>query len=108
MSTSRNKGSVNVCVFCGSQNPEIPSPLCAHGKTARVTGDALQVAARLWIASQAVEAHRAAFGAALDLAVKTGAASVDECPPVRACGNVRFTKDREIVVRDELRPVRLA
>lgn len=109
MVNGRNLSSVNVCFYCGSHTPEKPAPNCAHGKTAQVQGDARQAAARFWIAVQAVETHRAAFGTALNLAIKDGSATVDECPRVQSPGsNVAFLKDREIVVRDEMRPVRQA
>ena len=96
---ARNQGSVNVCTFCGSSSPDRPDSYCAHGRTAIVQGDARQAAARLWIAVQALEAHRAAFGVALDLAVKAGAASVNSCPHVESPGsNVVFLHDRDVVL----------
>lgn len=99
-------GPVNVCVFCGSQTPEIPAPTCAHGRTARVQGDAARAAARLWLVLQSVESHRAELQSEIDREIKAGTALIDESPPVRSCGNVHFM-GREIVVRDELRPVRI-
>lgn len=109
MSRKQTLVSVNVCVFCGSRNPETPTPSCAHGKTAQVQGEAAQLAARLWLALQAAESLRAEFKTAKDLAVKAGTATEDTCPRVLSPGsNVSFLQDREIVVRDELRPVRLA
>jgi len=83
-------GSVNVCVFCGSQTPEFPVPTCAHGKTARVQGDAARAAARLWLVLQSVESHRADLQNEIDREIKAGTATVDSCPPVRPAGNVHF------------------
>lgn len=101
---------VNVCVICGTQTPEILAPDCAHGKTARVQGDAARAAARLWLLMQTVESHRADLQKELERAVKAGLATTDSCPPVRSPGENVFLlqQDREIVGRDELRPVRLA
>ena len=100
--------SINICVFCGSQKPENLAPNCAHGKTARVQGDAARAAARLWLVLQSVESHRADLHNELERAEKAGLATSDSCPPVRPHGNVVFLQDREIVGCDQLRPVRLA
>lgn len=98
MVNGRNLAPVNVCFFCGSHTPEKPSPNCAHGKTAQVQGDARQAAARFLIAVQNMETHRAAFGTALDLAIKAGSATVDTCPRVQSPGsNVVFLQDRDVV-----------
>lgn len=105
MVKGRELSSVNVCRFCGSHSPEIPSRTCAHGETASVQGDARQAAARLWIAMQSVETHRAAFGTALDLGIKAGSATIDTCPRVQSPGsNVVFLRDRDVVT-GELRTV---
>ena len=89
---------VNVCCYCGSTSPEDPEPYCAHGRTAKVQGEARQAAARLYIANQAVEAHRRAFAEALADDVKAGRAKVDTLPLVRSPGeNVVFLQDRGVL-----------
>lgn len=104
---ARNEGPVKICTFCGSTSPETPAPACAHGRVAEVRGDARQAAARLWIAIQALEAHRAAFEAALYAEIKAGSATVDSCPPVRCQeSNVAFLHGREVQAGD-LPPVRV-
>lgn len=103
----RALGPVNVCVFCGTDRPEIPSPSCAHGETAKVEGFARQAAARLFLDRQRVESSRIAFATALEAELRAGRATVDPCPPVRYQGsNVAFLQDREIR-SDELQPVRV-
>ena len=103
--TSRVKGSpsVNVCVFCGSHSPETPAPRCAHGRVATVHGlDARQAAAKLWIAFQALEAHRLAFATALDAELRDGRATVDHCPRVTYQGeNVVFLHGRDVILGDD-------
>jgi len=94
---SKSEG-VNVCCYCGSIRPEDPEPYCAHGRTARVQGDARKAAARLWIANQALLAHRKAFESALADDVKAGRAKVDTLPLVRSPGdNVCFLQDRGVL-----------
>ncbi len=108
MARNGESASVNICVFCGTQTPEMLTRDCAHGKTARVRGDAARAAARLWLVLQSVESHRADLHNELERAEKAGLATSDSCPPVRPHGNVVFLQDREIVGCDQLRPVRLA
>lgn len=98
---------VTVCVFCGTLRPENPSPECAHGKTARVQGEAAKAAARLWLALQTIRSYRADLTDEIEREVKAGTGSTDTSPPVRHCTNVRFMRRRKVWV-DQLRPVRLA
>ena len=89
---------VNVCCYCGSIRPEDPEPYCAHGRTAKVQGEARQAAAQLWIAFQAVDARRMAFAEALAEDVKAGRVKVEEFPLVRSPGeNVVFLQDRGVL-----------
>jgi hypothetical protein len=79
--------SVRVCIFCGSPRPEELLPQCAHGIVATVRGNERRVAARLFVAFQAVHAQRAAMVTTLDLAVAKGTATVDHAPEFESAGN---------------------
>lgn len=86
-------------------SPDRPGPNCAHGRTAVASGESVRVAARLWLALQAVDGYRRELATVLDAEIRSGVATVDPCPPVRCTGNVVFLQDRE--VHSEEQPVRV-
>ena len=94
---STPSAATTVCIFCGSDEYQVPTSSCAHGATATVSKSlAKRLASKLAESLRAVEISRRNFLIAAQAEVHHGTGEINDRPAVVSPGNnVVFLRQRE-------------
>jgi hypothetical protein len=101
---------ITVCFFCCSEEPEVPSPSCAHGAAVTLsTSQAQELAAKIADARRGLLALEHAFRLTVQAGATRGSARFNDRPAVVSPGDtVVFLRERPVIVDPEGRPVSIA